>query len=117
MLYTISELDFKPAGRHRIKVGEEDPDEIVIHLDGDDWLYDETVLEKLKRQKTASKTKRLNALFADQKEYESWKKNRNVLTIPARFVSIQQALGFVELFLNTEFEGGRHSNRVDKISC
>jgi len=43
--------------------------------------------------------------------------NSNILTIPARFVSIQQALGFVELFLNTRFEGGRHSNRVDKISC
>ena len=43
--------------------------------------------------------------------------NSNILTIPARFVSIQQALGFVELFLNTPFEGGRHSNRVNKISC
>ncbi len=41
----------------------------------------------------------------------------NILTIPARFVSVQQALGFVELFLNTEFEGGRHQNRVNKISC
>ena len=39
----------------------------------------------------------------------------NVLTIPARFVSVQQALGFVEIFLNTEFEGGRHQNRIDKI--
>ena len=43
--------------------------------------------------------------------------NSNILTIPARFVSVQQALGFVELFLNTDFEGGRHANRVDKISC
>lgn len=43
--------------------------------------------------------------------------NSNILTIPARFVSVQQALGFVEIFLNTEFEGGRHANRVDKISC
>lgn len=41
----------------------------------------------------------------------------NILTIPARFVSLQQALGFVKLFLNTEFEGGRHKNRVDKIAC
>ena len=41
----------------------------------------------------------------------------NVLTIPARFVSLQQALGFVKLFLSTEFEGGRHQNRVNKISC
>lgn len=41
----------------------------------------------------------------------------NVLTIPARFVSLQQALGFVEIFLSTEFEGGRHANRVHKIAC
>jgi ribose 5-phosphate isomerase B len=41
----------------------------------------------------------------------------NILTIPARFVSLQQALGFVELFLTTEFEGGRHRQRVQKISC
>ena len=41
--------------------------------------------------------------------------NANVLAIPARFVSLQQALGFVEIFLNTEFEGGRHQTRIDKI--
>ena len=40
----------------------------------------------------------------------------NVLTIPARFVSLQQALGFVKIFLSTEFEGGRHANRVNKIT-
>ena len=39
----------------------------------------------------------------------------NILSIPARFVSLQQALGFVNVFLNTEFEGGRHQNRVEKI--
>jgi len=41
----------------------------------------------------------------------------NILTIPARFVSLQQALGFVKIFLSTEFEGGRHANRVNKIAC
>ena len=41
--------------------------------------------------------------------------NANILSIPARFVSLQQALGFVELFLNTKFEGGRHQTRVEKI--
>jgi ribose 5-phosphate isomerase B len=41
----------------------------------------------------------------------------NILTIPARFVSVQQALGFVDVFLNTAFEGGRHADRVAKISC
>lgn len=43
--------------------------------------------------------------------------NANILTIPARFVSLQQALTFVQLFLETEFEGGRHQHRVSKISC
>ena len=43
--------------------------------------------------------------------------NANILSIPARFVSIHQALGFVDIFLNTKFEGGRHQNRVQKISC
>ena len=41
----------------------------------------------------------------------------NILSIPARFTSIQQAIEIVDTFLNTEFEGGRHQNRVDKISC
>ncbi|MCH9661505.1 MAG: ribose 5-phosphate isomerase B [Bacteroidetes bacterium] len=41
----------------------------------------------------------------------------NVLCIPARFTAIPQALKMVDTFLNTEFEGGRHQNRVDKISC
>lgn len=41
--------------------------------------------------------------------------NANILCIPARYTSIPQALKMVETFLNTEFEGGRHQNRVDKI--
>ena len=43
--------------------------------------------------------------------------NANIITIPARFVSLQQAIGYVDLFLDTAFEGGRHGTRVDKISC
>ncbi len=39
----------------------------------------------------------------------------NILSIPARFVSEQQALDMVKLFLDTKFEGGRHQNRIDKI--
>jgi len=43
--------------------------------------------------------------------------NANVLSIPARFVSIEDALEFVEVFLDTPFEGGRHERRVEKIAC
>ncbi len=41
----------------------------------------------------------------------------NILSIPARFTSIQQAVEIVETFINTQFEGGRHQARVDKINC
>jgi len=39
----------------------------------------------------------------------------NILSIPARFVSEEDALQFVKTFINTEFEGGRHQKRIDKI--
>ena len=39
----------------------------------------------------------------------------NVLSLPARFLSIKEALEIVEVFLETDFEGGRHESRVDKI--
>ena len=39
----------------------------------------------------------------------------NILSIPARFVSQEDALQFVGTFLNTDFEGGRHKRRIDKI--
>ena len=41
----------------------------------------------------------------------------NILSIPARYTSLPQALAMVETFLDTAFEGGRHQNRVAKISC
>ena len=41
----------------------------------------------------------------------------NIICIPARFVDYELALKMVTTFLNTDFEGGRHSRRVSKISC
>lgn len=43
--------------------------------------------------------------------------NANVLCIPARFVSAALAKEITTTFLSTDFEGGRHQTRVDKISC
>ncbi|MFI5139912.1 MAG: ribose 5-phosphate isomerase B, partial [Sphingobacteriales bacterium] len=37
----------------------------------------------------------------------------NIVCIPARFISVEEAKKIVELFLSTEFEGGRHANRVN----
>lgn len=41
----------------------------------------------------------------------------NVICLPARFVSREEALRNVQLFLITEFEGDRHARRVSKIPC
>lgn len=41
----------------------------------------------------------------------------NVLSLPARYISLPQALDMVKAFLDTEFEGGRHERRVEKIAC
>ena len=41
----------------------------------------------------------------------------NVLSIPARFTSKEQAVEMVKVFLETPFAGGRHSRRVEKIAC
>jgi ribose 5-phosphate isomerase B len=43
--------------------------------------------------------------------------NANVLALPARFISEENALEMVEVFFTTPFEGGRHKRRVDKIPC
>ena len=42
--------------------------------------------------------------------------NANILSIPARYTSKEQAVEMVKVFLETEFEGGRHSRRVEKIT-
>lgn len=43
--------------------------------------------------------------------------NANVLCLPARFISTEEAFEITSAFLKTEFEGGRHQRRVEKIGC
>jgi len=43
--------------------------------------------------------------------------NANIVCIPARFISLEDAKSIVTAFLNTGFEGGRHANRVNKMAC
>jgi ribose 5-phosphate isomerase B len=39
----------------------------------------------------------------------------NILSLPGRYITKEEAIEFVEIFLNTGFEGGRHSDRISKI--
>lgn len=41
--------------------------------------------------------------------------NANICSLPARFISIDLAKQIVDAFLSTDFEGGRHQIRIDKI--
>ncbi len=41
----------------------------------------------------------------------------NIIGIPARFVPLDVAKEMIELFIETQFEGGRHQTRVNKIAC
>jgi ribose 5-phosphate isomerase B len=68
---------------------------------------------------TANKHKMIRCALAWNKEIAELARlhnNANVLSIPARFVSDNEAYVIVEAFLKTEFEGGRHERRVEKIS-
>lgn len=68
---------------------------------------------------TANKHQQVRAAIAwreDVAELSRQHNDANVLCIPARFVSLDEANRFVDVFLNTEFQGGRHAERVRKIS-
>lgn len=41
--------------------------------------------------------------------------NANIITLPGRFVDFNTAVEMVEEFLNSDFEGGRHIDRINKI--
>lgn len=67
---------------------------------------------------TANKHKGVRAALCWTKELAALSRlhnNANVLCIPARFVSHETVNEMVETFMNTEFEGGRHAKRADKI--
>ncbi|WP_299246952.1 ribose 5-phosphate isomerase B [uncultured Aquimarina sp.] len=68
---------------------------------------------------TANKYKNVRAGLCWTKEITQLTRqhnNANIISIPARFTSLPQAIEMVKTFLETEFEGGRHQNRVNKIS-
>ena len=43
--------------------------------------------------------------------------NANVIALPARFIDYALAEACVDAFISTDFEGGRHERRVNKIAC
>lgn len=69
---------------------------------------------------TANKHKGIRAAIAWNKEVAELARlhnDANILSLPARFISEEEAKACVDVFLATSFEGGRHANRVNKIAA
>jgi ribose 5-phosphate isomerase B len=69
---------------------------------------------------TANKHQNIRAALCWNKEIVALAKqhnNANILSLPARYISLPQALEMVQVYLDTSFEGGRHATRVNKIAC
>ncbi|MDB4007385.1 ribose 5-phosphate isomerase B [Flavobacteriaceae bacterium] len=67
---------------------------------------------------TANKYQKIRSALCWSKEIATLSRthnNANILSIPSRFVSLNEAKEMVNSFLNTSFEGGRHQTRVNKI--
>ena len=69
---------------------------------------------------TANKHQKVRAALCWTKEIAKLARQHNdanILSLPARYLSLPQTLQMVDVFLSTKFEAGRHKNRVDKIAC
>ena len=69
---------------------------------------------------SANKHKEIRSALCWKKEIAELARqhnNANVLTMPARFISFEEVKEIASVFIETEFEGGRHEARVKKISC
>ena len=69
---------------------------------------------------TANKYPKVRAALCWNKQLVKLAKqhnNANILSLPARFITIEQSIEMVEIFINTKFEGGRHQKRIEKIPC
>lgn len=67
---------------------------------------------------TANKHKGIRAALAWNIQVAALAKqhnNANILCLPARFISFEEAKNIVEAYMHASFEGGRHENRVLKI--
>lgn len=69
---------------------------------------------------TANKHQGIRAAICWQEELATLARQHNdanIVCIPARFIEVDLAKAIIGKFLTTDFEGGRHANRVNKMGC
>jgi len=69
---------------------------------------------------TANKHQGIRSAVCWNKEISKLAKshnNANIICLPGRFITFEEAKEILDTFFNTDFEGGRHNRRINKISC
>ena len=69
---------------------------------------------------SANKHKRIRSALCWNSEISALARQHNdanILTLPARYITIEEAKNCVDTFLSEQFEGGRHADRIKKIDA
>jgi len=108
--YNTDSIDYPDYGHPVATMVEENPGTIGIIICGSGNGINMTVNKHQGIRSALCWTKEIATLARQHND-------ANIIALPARFISTELGLEMVEVFLSTEFEGGRHQIRVNKIAC
>ncbi len=108
--YNTDSIDYPDYGHPVATMVEENPGMLGIVICGSGNGINMTVNKHQGIRSALCWTKEIAALARQHND-------ANIIALPARFISTDLGLEMVDVFLATEFEGGRHQTRVNKIAC
>lgn len=108
--YNTDSIDYPDYGHPVATMVEENPGMLGIVICGSGNGINMTVNKHQGIRSALCWTKEIAALARQHND-------ANIIALPARFISAELGLEMVGVFLSTEFEGGRHQTRVNKIAC
>lgn len=108
--YNTDSIDYPDYGHPVAKMVEENPGMLGIVICGSGNGINMTVNKHQGIRSALCWTKEIASLARQHND-------ANIIALPARFISTELGLEMVNVFLSTDFEGGRHQARVNKIAC
>ena len=108
--HNLDSIDYPDYGHPVAEMVEENPGMLGIVICGSGNGINMTVNKHQGIRSALCWTKEIAGLARQHND-------ANIIALPARFISIELGLEMVDVFLSTEFEGGRHQTRVNKIAC
>ena len=108
--HNLDSIDYPDYGHPVAEMVEENPGMLGIVICGSGNGINMTVNKHQGIRSALCWTKEIAALARQHND-------ANIIALPARFISTELGLEMVDVFLSTEFEGGRHQTRVNKIAC